>query len=125
MYQIGISKLIGNYKIPEEYPFPENMLWFWRDAKTKKTTAIEVMNVFSTFDYCETFDVSRMSDLPPKHQGEKLINAHVGVPYLLYLFDVDFDLTKLDLFSPIGDPEIALKKYIDIVDAAKQNAMKK
>ena len=81
MYQIGISKLIGNYKIPEEYPFPENMLWFWRDAKTKKTTAIEVMNVFSTFDYCETFDVSRMSDLPPKHQGEKLINAHVGVPY--------------------------------------------
>ncbi|MBR6646575.1 MAG: hypothetical protein IKL09_03570 [Clostridia bacterium] len=113
--------MIGNYKIPEEYPFPENMLWFWRDAKTKKTTAIEVMNVFSTFDYCETFDVSRMSDLPPKHQGEKLINAHVGVPYLLYLFDVDFDLSKLDIFSPPGDHEVVMKEYIDMVNEAKNS----
>ena len=46
MYQIGISQLIGNYNVPEEYPFPKNMLWFWRDEKTNKTTAIEVMDVF-------------------------------------------------------------------------------
>lgn len=119
MYQVGISILIGNYKVPEQYPFPQNMLWFWEDEKTNKITAIEVMDVFSTREYCETFDVNRMSKLPLKHRGEKLINARVGVPYILYLFDVDFDLTKLDLFSPKGDPEIALKKYIDIVSVAK------
>ena len=77
------------------------------------------MDVFHISDYYETFAVDRMSKLPLKHRGEKLINAHVGVPYMLYLFDVDFDLSKLDLFSPKGDPEIALKKYIDIVSAAK------
>ena len=125
MYQVGISQLIGNYKVPEEYPFPQNMLWFWQDEKTNKTFGIEVMNVFSTREYCETFDVDRMSKLPLKHQNETLINARVGVPRILYLFDVDFDLTKLNLFSPIGDPEIVLKKYIDIVDAAERNAMKK
>ena len=117
MYQVGISQLIGNYKVPEKYPFPKNMLWFWRDEKTNKTTAIEVMDVFSTREYCETFDVDRMSKLPLKHRGEKLINSRVGVPYILYLFDVDFNLSKLDLFTPKGDPEIALKKYIDIVNA--------
>ncbi len=117
MYQIGISQLIGNYEIPEEYPFPKNMLWFWQDERTNKTTAIEVMDVFSTREYCETFDVNKMSKLPLQHQNEKLINARVGVPYILYLFDADFDLSKLDIFSPKGDPEIALKKYIDIVNA--------
>lgn len=119
MYQVGISQFIGNYEIPKEYPFPQNMLWFWRNENTKKTFAIEVMNVFSTREYCETFHVDSMSKLPLKHQDEKLINSRVGVPWILYLFDVDFDLTKLDLFSPMGDPEIAFKKYIDIVDAAK------
>ena len=119
MYQVGISHLIGNYEVPEAYPFPKNMLWFWQDEETNKTFAIEVMDVFSTREYCETFNVDRMSKLPPQHRGEKLINARVGVPYMLYLFDVDFDLSKLDLFSPKGDPEIALKKYIDIVNVAK------
>lgn len=119
MYQIGISQLIGNYQVPEEYPFPKNMLWFWQDEKTNKITAIEVMDAFSTREYCETFDVSKMSKLPLKHREEKLINAYVGVPYILYLFDVDFDLTKLELFSPMGDPEIVLKKYIDMVNTAK------
>ena len=117
MYQVGISQLIGNYKVPEKYPFPKNMLWFWRDEKTNKTTAIEVMDVFHISDYFEIFDVDRMSKLPLKHRGEKLINSRVGVPYILYLFDVDFNLSKLDLFTPKGDPEIALKKYIDIVNA--------
>ena len=119
MYQVGISKLIGNYNVPEEYPFPKNMLWFWQDEKTNKTTAIEVMDVFHISDYYETFDVDRVSKLPVQHRGEKLINARVGVPYILYLFDVDFNLSKLDFFSPKGDPEIALKKYIDIVNTAK------
>ena len=120
MYQVGISHLIGNYEVPKEYPFPKNMLWFWQDEATNKTFAIEVMDVFSTREYCETFKVDKMSKLPPQHRGEKLINSRVGVPYMLYLFDVDFDLSKLDLFSPKGDPEIALKKYIDIVNAAKK-----
>ncbi len=124
MYQIGISQLIGNYKVPEEYPFPKNMLWFWQDEKTNKPFAIEVMDVFSTREYCETFEVDRMSKLPLKHQGEKLINARVGVPYILYLFDVNFNLSKLEFFSPKGVPEIALKKYIDIVDSAKRNQSK-
>ena len=119
MYQIGISQLIGNYKIPEEYPFPKNMIWFWQDEKTNKIFTIEVMDVFHISDYYQSFDVDSISKLPLQHRGEKLINARVGVPRILYLFDVDFNLSKLDVFSPKGDPDIALKRYIDMVNAAK------
>ena len=51
--------------------------------------------------------------------SKKSTALQVGVPHILYLFDVDFNLSKLNIFSPKGDPEIALKKYIDIVNAAK------
>ena len=116
MYKVGLSQLIGNYEVPKEYPFPEYKLWFWQDKKTNKVFAIEVMGVSS--DYFETYRVNKMSELPLKHRNETLINCYSGVPVILYWFDVNFNLSNLDLFTPKGDSEIAYKKYIDMVEAA-------
>lgn len=113
LYRIGIAKLIGNYPVPEEYPFPEHHVHFDFHPESKKIIGMDVSGVFSIRDgNWGYYEVNQMKDLPCKYQNIKLINSRIGPEWLLYLFDVDFNLSFPERFSPPGqDHELALAKY--------------
>ena len=117
-YKIGLANWIGNYPIPEEYPFPKIQIAFKRDNELRGIRAIDVMSADGTRDIMEIFYVSSMDYLPHEFQNEKLLNAFLTPNWLLYLFDNNFDMQHPERFFIFGaNPESAMQKYTDIIDS--------
>lgn len=117
-YRIGLAQWIGNYPVPEEYPFPKIQIAFRQDNANRDIYAIDVMSADGTRDVMEVFYVRRMEELPEEFRKEKLLNAYLTPNWLLYLFDNDFDMQHPERFFIFGpDPEAKMQKYTDIIAA--------
>ena len=120
-YRIGLAQVLGNYPIPDQFPFPDFMIAL-HPGGNKKIGAIAVdptsINVSTSFRG-QWYRVSRISELPYQFQKVTLLNSYLSPAWLLYLFDVDFSLTDLDKFFPCEPGENAnmkLSMYADIVN---------
>ena len=118
LYRLGMSQLLANYAVPEEYPFPQYMISFWINPKTRKVFGIELMSTVEGVREWKDFEVQSMKELPLEYQNETLLNKRVGPAWLFYLFDTNFNLSQLELFSPGRNEEEALAPYLEIVNEA-------
>lgn len=119
-YRIGLVQALGNYPIPNQYPFPDYMLAF-HPGGSDKIGAIAVDPTSPQSFRGEWFRVSHINELPHQYQEITLINSYISPAWLLYLFDINFTLEKLESFFPceVGEnPKIKLQKYSNIVDKA-------
>ena len=119
-YRIGLAQRIDNFPVPDEYPFPDYMFRFSQDMKGR-IFRITLTGTKGTLGDWASFDVSHMKDLPPQYRDIKLVNSSVTPNWLLYLFDIDFDLSDLTRFYPgLPGEDFAAKvqKYTDIVEEA-------
>ena len=98
LYRLKLAHLIGNSKVPEEYPEPEFDI-SWVITSTGKVFRIYVRQTKAPWDV-RKFDVSRMDELPIEYQNEKMIGDVVSLDWLLYLFDTDWNLKRLEKFYP-------------------------
>lgn len=95
-YRIGLAHLIGNYPVPR--PFPEKMIGFYQNMEGE-IFAIDVQNAMQAQDF-QSFNVSSMAQLPKEYQDLTLLNSCVTPNWLLYLFDINFNLNDLIRFFP-------------------------
>ena len=117
-YRIGLAQMLGNYPVPSQYPFPNYKLAFHPDG-SNGIGYIAVDPTSPQLPRGQWFRASRTSELPVEYRDVTLINSYLSPEWLLYLFDIDFTLEKLDYFFPrnVGDnPETKLQKYSDIVN---------
>lgn len=115
-YRVGLSKLIGNFTIPEEYPFPEYMISFYRDF-SGQIFKIRLKSTGRSEKGGQSFSASKLEEIPLEFQNVKLINGYMSMNWILYLFDIDFDLTMLPYYYPGSQGEEwekALAKYTEI-----------
>lgn len=123
-YTLGLAEWMGNYPVPEEFPFPKFRITFWQDSQGEvhniwltpnDKTATGNMNILS-------FSGSRMKDLPMAYQGETLLASSVSPDWLLYLFDYNFTLNNPKWLWPqtaLGNGwEKKLAEYQNVVDQA-------
>ena len=132
-HRIGLAQRIDNYPVPEKYPFPSYMIDFCMDMKGQ-IYQINLDPVHRFMGESKRFAVSHMEELPQEFRGETLLNSCVTPNWLLYLFDIDFDLSEPARFYP-GVPgtdyAAIVQPYTDIVEAAlekdreKRNAKQK
>lgn len=120
-YRIGLAQMLGNFPVPDEYPFPEYEFSLHPNG-AKKIGAIVVRPTIATstaVNAGQWFRVNRIQDLPPQFQNITLLSSRLSPGWLLYLFDIGFTLYDLDCFFP-GDPgangNANLQKYTDIVN---------
>lgn len=122
-YRIGLARVLGNFPVPDEYPFPDFELAL-HPGRSKKIGAIVVRPTTATGTTVNTgqwFRVSCIQDLPPQFQNISLLSSRLSPSWLLYLFDIGFTLCDLDCFFPGGPGEngnAKLQKYTDIVNEA-------
>ena len=117
-YRIGLAQWLGNFPVPEQYPFPKIQIAFRQDNATRDISAIGVMSADGTRDVMEIYYVKRMEQLPKAFRNEKLLNAYLTPNWLLYLFDNNFDMQHPDRFFIFGpNPESKMQKYTDIIDS--------
>jgi hypothetical protein len=98
LYRLKLAHLIGNFKVPEEYPEPEFDIG-WAIASTGEVFRIYVRQTKSPWSE-QRFEVSRMDELPIEYQNEKMARDIVSFDWLLYLFDTDWNLNRLEKFYP-------------------------
>lgn len=125
-YRIGLTKLLGNYPVPEKYPFPDYRIKFWINQKGEVFSIWLTPNNRTVNGSLNTlsFPVSAMNELPPEFRDEKLLNSVVSPDILLYLFDCNFSFSMPQLLSPrhtLGDEwEVKYQVYEDMVQKAIQ-----
>ena len=117
-HRIGLARFLGNFDVPEKYPFPKYQLRFDIDPYEKKVDAIHVMNSDGTRDVWKWYNVSAVSELPEEYREVSLINAYLTPNWVLYLFDGEFNLRNPERFHIGLNPEETLQKYTDIVNNA-------
>ncbi|MBQ3258166.1 MAG: hypothetical protein IJA67_12265 [Oscillospiraceae bacterium] len=95
--RIGFSTIIDNYEIPPNCVFPE----FYIDWISYYEGGICFLDV--TISEFETLrqvgyypKVKCMNDLPEVHRNTKLISGIYSPDWILYLFDIDFNLNKME-----------------------------
>ena len=123
-YRIGLAQLIGNYPVPEEYPFPDFRLKFWMNQNQ------EIISIWITPNGNHPivgsnimhFPVSSMCELPEEYRNLKLLSSVVTPDWLLYLFDYNFNLSDLRRYYPevvLGEKwKDKLSEYRKMVDSA-------
>lgn len=123
-YRIGLAQLLGNYPVPEEYPFPEFRLTFWMNQNQ------EIFSIWVTPNGNHpvvgsdimNFPVSSMNELPEAYRNLKLLSSVVTPDWLLFLFDNNFNLHDLRRFYPravLGDGwQDKISEYKQIIDSA-------
>lgn len=105
-YKIGLSEFVGNYPVPSEYPFPNYMLQYaWVGIEVR---VVDFETLAPLTDY-----VDEVSQLPEKYQDVTLLSGAVTPDWLMYLFDEQYDFSKLDIFFP-GRVGKTLDKYVEI-----------
>lgn len=121
-YRIGLVDFLGNFPVPEEYPFPEYQIAFYRSSETGKIDTINVMNSDLRQRVNETFfGITRIEDLPEPFCNTTLLNSYLTPNWLFYLFDNGFDLQHPERKYFDGDAEMVLQKYTDMVETALEN----
>lgn len=120
-YRIGLAQNLGNFPIPERYPFPKFQIRFRLNQETKRVDGIHVMNSDGQRSVWKWFEAASMKDLPEEYQNIRLLNSAPSPNWLLYLFDVGFDLLHPERFFVGTNPESVLQKYSNIVDSFYKN----
>ena len=116
-YRTELAYLIDNFPIPEEYPFPDYMVHIAPHKDNVFCFQVDGIQNPNDWGY---FYVNSINDLPERFGNIKLLNSYLSASWIMYLFEVGFDLTKPKLFWPglvEGGKEIT-EKYQKIVDAA-------
>ena len=121
-YRIGLLDWLGNFPVPEEYPFQELSIEF--HARDSKVFAIFIRQRIGP-DPCSHYSdtsIKTVSVLPEEYHNVKRLAHRVSPDWLLYLFDNDFSLHKVDVFYPWvywGECwENRYQIYIDMVENA-------
>lgn len=122
-YRIGLLSWIGNYPVPEAYPFPGYSIKFCRDQhKEIYRIVLHKTPVTPDLPRFYSFDVSSITQLPEEYRNVKLLHNCVSPDWLLYLFDNGFSLLEPDIFEPWihwGDNwRERYQIYIDMVENA-------
>lgn len=126
-YRLGMAQLLDNYPVPEKYSFPEYMITFRMDMKGN-IYKICFDPVHRMTGESKRFSASHMEELPLEFQDATLLNSCVTPNWLLYLFDIDFDLSEPKRFYPAEpgtDYSAVLQPYTDIVEAALEKDREK
>ena len=102
-YRVGLAQFIENIPIPDEYPLPQYRLHF-RKHQLDDDLVVWVRpspsNLHENINEIYSFNVAGMEELPGKYQNIKLIDSELTAPWLMFLFDYDFDLSDLKRFNP-------------------------
>ena len=128
-YKIGLVKLIGNYSVPEKYPFPNYRVKFWINQKGEVFSIWLTPNNSTVNGSLNTlsFPASARNELPSQYRGETLLNSTVPPDMLLYLFDCNFSLTSPNLLDPrhtLGNGwESKYQVYEDMVQQALRQSI--
>lgn len=123
-YRVGLLEWLGNLPVPEEYPFPELSIEFCEKQSKIFGFKIEQRNASNVYKHYSDTAITTVSVLPEEYHNVKRLAHYVSPDWLLYLFDNDFSLHKVDVFYPWiywGECwEDRYQIYIDMVE----NAMK-
>ena len=116
-YRTELAYLIDSFPIPEEYPFPEYMVRIFSYGN-----GIHKFDVSGTENFWDggSFEAKSINDLPEKFRNIKLLNSYPTASWIMYLFEIGFNLNNPELFWPgsvSGGNEIT-KKYEEIVENA-------
>lgn len=104
-YRKKISTLLGNFAVPDQYPFPKYSL-------VGGAGHYKCVRDNSTGKWITDF-VGDLNELPEEYRDIDMIASFVTTPWLMFLFDTDFDLTKKwSSFLPYE----RINYYIKIVD---------
>lgn len=117
-YRIGLMDWLGNYPVPEEFPFPAYMVEFNRD-QYGRIYQITIMKtpIDPSLPRRLVFPATSIRELPEPYHNVQLLAAHVPPDWLLYLFDNDFSLDSPDIFEPrIHWGEKWKEKYQQYID---------
>ena len=112
-YRIGIAGLMGNYPVPEEYPFPKygfeygfcGVQFRVRDAET----------LYWVTEYVDSVD-----ELPPEFRSVDMLDCSVTPDWIMYLFDSGFDLSQMDTFYPHD----SILEYTELYEKVLNEAIK-
>lgn len=119
-YRIGLARMLGNFPVPDEYPFPDFKIAIYPNG-SGGVAWIQLLSTCGVRADDQWFRVSRIQDLPLKYQNVTLLNHYLTPNWLLYLFDIDFNLCNLErlFLGRLGESgEVKLQKYTDIVNEA-------
>lgn len=131
LYKIGLAEFLGNYPVPEQYPFPPYNLAVDTDhtGKVYRIFFIRTTPGGPPSESRYSFLASSIEDLPPEFRGIKLLNGYLSPDLLLYLFDCNFDLDHLERYEPrhvLGENcKEKLAEYLQIVETADAMASEK
>lgn len=99
-YRLGLLNWIGNYPVPEKYPFPEKQIEFLFNLNGIYGFRIEERDSASCFMHYSDTIVTTIDVLPEQYRDVKRLAHCVSPDWLLYLFDNNFSLHNLDVFRP-------------------------
>ena len=103
--------------MPEQYPLPNYQVHFWINYEQQKVYSITVSGRDNNGEWIwESFDVSKIADLPKEYRDTTLLAGCVTPNWLLYLFDNGFDLNHPERFSTGPNPAAVVQKYTEIVE---------
>lgn len=114
-YRTELAFLIDNYLVPEEYPFPDYMLSIHNiDNNIYKYE----FNCVSDWNEGDRFFIRNINELPKKYKKIKLLNVYLPASWIMYLFDIGFEISKPWLLDPEAPWDKSLMKYQKNVDKA-------
>lgn len=91
-YRKKLSELLGNFPVPEEYPFPQYSL-------TGAMGNEMCVRDNSTGRWLTDF-VAGYAELPEEFRNVNMLSGSLTPDWLMYLFDKDFDLSDWSTFLP-------------------------
>ena len=123
-YRTELAYLIDNYPVPEEYPWPKYMAHVGTYGN-----GINYYRINGIEDWRDggLFEVKSMDELPAKYRNLKLLNSYVPASWIMYLFEIEFDMTKPELYYPglVKNGEEIIEKYQKIVLKALEKEKEK
>lgn len=117
-YRLGLSVLIGNYPVPEEYPMSKISVEF---GPTRDKKWAFYYTVIETCDWFRKEVVSCFEDLPNELKSITTLEPFYSPARIFYIFDAGFDFYHLDRFDPEpidGDTDLPYKPYFDMIEEA-------
>lgn len=104
-YRKKLSKLLGNFPVPEKFHFPEYKL-----ASNFSGEKIRIEDSMTSMPLCEY--CNNINELPNRYRDVTMISGFLPPAWLMYLFDTDFDLTDWSKYWP----RAAIDKYIELYE---------
>lgn len=110
-YRNNLAEFLGNFAVPEEYPFPRYSLVGGMGA------AMCILD--NSTDRWLTEFVGGYAELPEEFRTVKALSCSVTPDWLLYLFDTDFDLSDWNKFLPRNQIDKYHEIYEKMIEGAK------